>query len=158
MAFGCLCGGMAHNAGDSMAILANLALGRHRGGSYACPGAALRVVVLELSSDRRPYTGLRVWLTEDRRLHSGRRGHVPSPWVPTVLGMVPQCLGLWHSGRDDRTGPEVMEETRSAGLTSRCRPGRVWSWWSYPFQGCRRPLSRGATWRRYESRRHSVTK
>jgi hypothetical protein len=38
-----------------------------------------------------------------------------------VLGMTLQCLGRRHSGGDGSIGPEVMEETRSAGLTSRRR-------------------------------------
>jgi hypothetical protein len=104
-----------------------------------------------------PYTDSRVRLMEDWRLHSGRRGDVLSTWVPTVRGMTPQCPRWRYSGGDGRTGPEVMEETCFAGLTSRCRPRWVWSWWSYPFRWCRHPLSRGAMWRRYGSRRHNVT-
>jgi hypothetical protein len=42
----------------------------------------------------------------------------------------------------------VTEKARSAGLTSQRRPVRVWSWWPYPFRGCRRALLRGATGRR----------
>jgi hypothetical protein len=151
---------MAHSVGDSMAVLANLVPGRHRGASCACLGAASRVVALESLSDRRPYTNSRAWLTGDRKLHSGRRGDVLSTWVPTLLGMALQCLNSWHSAGHGRTGPEaaeVMEEMRSAGLTSRHHPGRAQSWWSYPFRGYRCPLSSGATWRRHGSGWHSVT-
>jgi hypothetical protein len=94
----------------------------------------------------------------NQKLHNGRRGDVPSAWVPTVLGLSLQCPGWWHSGGDGRTGPEATEKTRSAGLTSRRRPGRARSGWSYHFRGCRRPLSRGAMWMRYGSGRHSVMK
>jgi hypothetical protein len=80
-------------------------------------------------------------------MHSDGRGGVPSSWAPTVLGMTLQCLGWWHSGGDGRTGPE---------LTSRCHPGRAWGRWPYRFQGCHHPFSRGATWRKYGSGRHSV--
>jgi hypothetical protein len=90
-------------------------------------------------------------------MHSSGRGGVPSPRASIVPRMVPQCLGWWHSGEDGRTGPEVMEETYSTGPTSRRCPGRVWGRRPYPFQGFRRPLSRGATWWRYESGWHSVT-
>jgi hypothetical protein len=102
------------------------------------------------------YTDSRVGLTEDRRLHNGGHGGVPSSRAPTVPGMTLQCLGWRHSGGDGRAGPEVMEETCSAGLTSRHRPGWVRGRWWYPFRGFHRPLSRGATWRRYGSGRHSV--
>jgi hypothetical protein len=95
-------------------------------------------------------------LTEDRRLRSGGRGGVPSSRAPTTPGMTLQCLGWWHSGGDGRTGPQVTEEMCSAGLTSRRHPGRARGRWSYPFRGFHRPLSRGATWRRHGSGRHSV--
>jgi hypothetical protein len=147
---------MAYSADDSMSVLVNLTPGMRRGGSCAFPGMASRVVALESLFDRHPYTNSRVWLTGDRKLHSGRRGGVPSTSIPAVLGMTLRCPGWWYSGEDGRTGPEVTEKTRSVGLTSRHHPGREWSWWSYPFRGCRRPL-RSATWRRYESGRHSVT-
>jgi hypothetical protein len=50
--------------------------------------------MVEFSSDRRPYTSSRVWLMGNRKLNSGRRGDVPSAWVPIVLGMALQCLNL----------------------------------------------------------------
>jgi hypothetical protein len=56
-------------------------------------------------------------------MHSSGHGGVSSPWASTVPGMALQCLGWWHSGRDGRIGPEVMEETHSTGLTSQRRPG-----------------------------------
>jgi hypothetical protein len=153
-----LCGGKAHTAGDSMAVLANLAPGKRRGGSCACPGATSRVVAPESLSDRRSYTNSRYWLTGEWKLRRGRRGDVPSAWVPIVLGMT-LGPGWWHNDEDGCTGSEVtdvMEEMRPAGLTSRRRPGRARSRWLYPFRGCHRPLSRGATWRRYGSGQHSV--
>jgi hypothetical protein len=153
----CLCGGMVHSAGDLTTALANLAPGGRRGGSCARPGAASRVVAPESLFEHRPYTNSRAWLMGDQKLHSGKRGDVPSAWVPTVPGTTLQCPGWWHSGRDGRTVPEVTEKTRSASFTSRRRPGRARSWWPYPFRGCHRPLSRGAMWRRYGSGRHSVT-
>jgi hypothetical protein len=125
------CGGVAHSADDSMTVLANLAPGRHRGGSCACPGAASRVVVLKFSFDRRLYTSSRVRLTGDRKLHSDMRGDVLSACVLSVLGMALQCLNSWQSARHGRTGPEVaevMEEMCSAGLTSRHRPRRALDW------------------------------
>jgi hypothetical protein len=151
---------MAHSACDSMSVLANLVPGMCRGGSCSCLGAASRVAALGFLSDLHPYTGSRLWQTGDRKLHNGMRGDVSSAWVPTVLGMARQCLNLQRSDRHDRTGPgvaEVMEKTRSTGLTSRRHPGRALSWWSYTFRGCCRPLSRGATWRRYGNGWHSVT-
>jgi hypothetical protein len=54
---------MAHSTCDLMVVLANLGLGRHCGGSCACPGAASRVVVLESLLGRRPYASSRVCLT-----------------------------------------------------------------------------------------------
>jgi hypothetical protein len=130
---------MAHTAGDSMAVLANLVPGRHRGSSCVCPGAASRVIVPESLSGRRPFTNSRAWLMGDQKLHNGRRGDVPSAWVPTILGMTLQCRKWWHNGEDGCTGSEgtnVMEEMRPAGLTSWRRPGRARSRWSYPFRGC----------------------
>jgi hypothetical protein len=54
--------------------------------------------------------------------HSSGRGGVLSPRTPIASGMVLQCLG-WHcDGRDGRTGPMAMEETRLTGLTSRRGP------------------------------------
>jgi hypothetical protein len=120
------------------------------------PGAASRVVVSKFSFDRCPYANSRAWLTEGRRLYNGGRGDVLSIWVATVLGMARQFSGWQHSGGDGRTGPEVMEEMRSAGFTSRRHPMRVRGRWPYSFRGCRCPLSREATWRRYGSGRHSV--
>jgi hypothetical protein len=113
---------MAHSAVELTVVMANLAFGGRRGGSCARPGADSRVAVLELWFGRRPYAGSRARLTEDRRPHNGRRGDVPSTWVPTVLGMTLQCLGWRHSG-----------ETCSAGLTSRRHPKPAWGKWSYPF-------------------------
>jgi hypothetical protein len=126
---------MAHSVEQLTTVLANLAPGRRRGGSYACPRAASRVVAPESSFGRRPYANSRAWLTRDQKLHNSRRGDIPSVWVPTVLGMTLQCSGWWHSGREGRTGLEVMEKTRSAGLTSRHRSGQARSWRSYPFRG-----------------------
>jgi hypothetical protein len=134
---------MAHCAGDSMAVPTNLVPGRCRDNSCACPGVASRVVAPESLSERRPYTNSRVWLMGDRKLHSGRHGDVPSAWVPKVLGMTLQCSGWWHNGEDGRTRSEVMEETCSTILTSRRRPGRAWSWWTYPFRGYCHPLFEG---------------
>jgi hypothetical protein len=109
---------MTHSVMELAVVLGNLASGGRRGGSCACPGAASRVVALEFLLGRHPYADSRARLTEDRRPHRGGRGDVPSIQVPTVLGMTLQCLGRRHSGGDGRIGPEVMEETRSAGLTS----------------------------------------
>jgi hypothetical protein len=105
---------------------------------------------------RRPYADSRARLTEGRRMHNSGRGSVSSSRASTVPGMVLQCLGWWHSGGDGGTRPEVMKETCSTGLTSWCRPERARGRRSYPFRGFHRPLSRGATWRRYGSGRHSV--
>jgi hypothetical protein len=55
---------------------------------------------------------------EDRRPHSGRCDDVSLIWVSTVLGTTLQRPGWRHSDGDGRTGPEVTEETRFAGLTS----------------------------------------
>jgi hypothetical protein len=66
---------------------------------------ASRVVALESLFDRRSYTNSRVWLMGDQKLHNSTRGGVPSPWIPTVLGMTLQCPGWWHSGGDGLTGP-----------------------------------------------------
>jgi hypothetical protein len=148
---------MARSVEELTTVLANLVPGRCCGRSCARPGVASRVVALELLFDRCLYTDSRAWLTEHWRLHSGGRGDVLSTWVPTVWGMAPHCPGWRYSGGDGRTGPEVMEDTRFADLTSPRRSRRVWSWWPYPFRGCRRPILRGATWKRYRSRRHSVT-
>jgi hypothetical protein len=75
--------------------------------------------VSESSLDHRPYANLRAWLTEDRRLHNGRRGDVLSIWIPTVLRMTLQFLGWRHCGWDGRTRPEVTGNTRPADLMSR---------------------------------------
>jgi hypothetical protein len=105
---------------------------------------------------RRPYVISRVGLTEGWRMHIGRCGGVSSSRAPTVAGMALQCPRRWHSGGDGRIGPEVMKETRSAGLMSRRRPGRARGRWPYPFRGFPRPLSRGATWGRYRSGWYNV--
>jgi hypothetical protein len=81
---------MVHSACDLIAVLANLVPITRRGGSCACPGVASRVVVLEFLLGRRPYASLRVWLTGDRELYSGRHGGVPSARVPMVLEMAMQ--------------------------------------------------------------------
>jgi hypothetical protein len=143
VALSAVCGSMVYIVMDLTAVMENLASGRRRGGSCARPGAASRVVALESSFDRCPYANSRAWLTEDWRLDNGGRGDVMSTWVPTVLGMTLQCLGWWHNGRDGHTGPEVIQKTRPASLTSRCHPRWVRIRWPYPFRGCRRPLSRG---------------
>jgi hypothetical protein len=105
---------------------------------------------------RRPYISSRVGMTEGWRMHNDRCGSVSSSRAPTVLGMALQCPGRWHSGGDGHTGPKVTEETRSAGLMLRRHPGRARGRWSYPFRAFPRPLSRGATWRRYGSGWYSV--
>jgi hypothetical protein len=76
-----------------MAVLVNLGPGMRRGGSYACPGVASRVVVLEFLLGRCPYASSRVLLTKVPKLHSSRRGSVPSAWVPTTLEMALQYPG-----------------------------------------------------------------
>jgi hypothetical protein len=43
--------------------------------------------------------------------HSSECGVVSSLCAPTVSGMALQCAGWWHSGREGRTGLEVIEET-----------------------------------------------
>jgi hypothetical protein len=90
-------------------------------------------------------------------MNNSERGGVSSSRASTTPGMVLQCPGWWHSGGDGCTGPEVKEETCSTGPTSRRRPAPVRGWRPYLFRGFHRPLSRGATWRPYESGRHSVT-
>jgi hypothetical protein len=112
---------------------------------------------VSFSFGRRSYADSRARLTEDRRMHSSRRGGVSSSRASTVPGMVLQCLGWWHSGGDGRTGPEVAEVTHSTSLTSQRRPERVRGRQPYPFRGFHCPLSRGVTWWRYRSGRHSVT-
>jgi hypothetical protein len=135
MALSAVCGSMAYSVVESTTVLANLASGRRRGRSCACPGAALRVVASESSFDRRPYANSRAWLTEDRRLHSGGRGGVLTTWVPTMLGMALQCLGWRHSGGDGRTGPEVTGKTRPVDLMSRRRPRQGGVGGCTPFEG-----------------------
>jgi hypothetical protein len=63
------------------------------------------------------------------------RGNVLSPRVPTAPGMAAQGPRWLHNGGDGQTGPEVMGETRSTGLTSRRRLAWVWSRCPYPFEG-----------------------
>jgi hypothetical protein len=143
-----------------MAVLPNLVPGTRRGGSCACPGAASRVAALGFLLGRRLYASSRVRLTGDRELYSGWRGGVLSARVPTVSGVVLQCLGWRYSDGDGRTGlevAEVMEKTRSASLTSRRCPGLAPGWWPCTFRGCCCPISRGAMWRKYGSGWHSVT-
>jgi hypothetical protein len=158
VALSAVCGSMVYNVMELTTVMANLTSSGRRGGSCACPGAASRGVASEYSFDYRSYTSSRAWLTEDRKLHSSRRGDVLSTRVPTAFGMTLQCLGWRHNGRDARTGPEVTEKMHLTGFTSRCCFVRARSWWSYLFRGCRRPLSRDTTWRKYENRWHSVTK
>jgi hypothetical protein len=69
---------MTHSASDSMVVLANLATGRCRGGSCACPGTTLRLVALGLLSDWRSYIDSRAWLMGNQKLHSGWHGDVLS--------------------------------------------------------------------------------
>jgi hypothetical protein len=107
---------------------ANLGLGRRRGGSCPFLGEASRVVMLALLPGRCPYTSSRVRLTGDLELYSDQCGGVSSAQALTVLGMAPQCPGWRHSDGDGRTGPDVTEELRYAGLTPRCHPGRALSW------------------------------
>jgi hypothetical protein len=116
------CGGMAYNAKEWVAAWRILLLAGRRDKSYACPGAASRIVVWEPLA----------WLSSVRRLeghadggwksYNSGCGDVLSSRAPVVLGMALQCLGWWHSDGDGRTGPEVTEETCSAGLTSRHCP------------------------------------
>jgi hypothetical protein len=106
---------------------------------------------------RRSYSSSRVRLTGDLELYSGRCGGVPSDLVFTVLGMAPQCPGWRHNVGDGRTGPEVTEELRSAGLTSRRRPGQASSWRSYAFRGRHHPPLRGVAWRKDGSGQYSAT-
>jgi hypothetical protein len=94
---------VAHSACDSAVVLANLVPGGCRGGSCAYPGAASRAVAQEFLFDRHPYTSSRVWLMGGRKLHSVRRGDVPSAWVTTTLGMILQYPGWQHSGGDGST-------------------------------------------------------
>jgi hypothetical protein len=129
------CGSMAYSVVELTVVLTNLASGGRRGESCARPGAASKVAALELLFGRSSYTGSRAGLTEDWSPQNGRRGDVPSIWVPTVLGMTLQCMGWRYSGRNGRTGPEVTGEARPAGLTSRLRPQRARSRWPYPFRG-----------------------
>jgi hypothetical protein len=103
-----------------------------------------------------PYVSSRAGLTEGWRMHNSGCGSFSSSRAPTVSGMTLQCSGWWHSSGDGCTGAEVTKVMRSAGQMSRCRPERVRGRWPYPFRGFHRPLSRGATWRRYESERHNV--
>jgi hypothetical protein len=148
---------MVYSAMEWMAVLANLApVGRH-GESCPRPGAASRVAVWNILFGRRPYADLRVQLTEGSKVHNSGHGDVLSFWVLTAPGRVLQCPGWLHSGRDGCTWPKVTGETLSTGLMSRRRPARAWGKRPYLFRGFRRPLSRGATWRLYESGRHSVT-
>jgi hypothetical protein len=146
--------GMVYNATERMVVLTNLASGGRRGESCARPGATSRVHCGNLLFGRHPYASSRVGLTEGWRLHNSGCGDVLSSWAPTAPGMVLQCSGWWCSGGDGRTGSMVMEETRSTGLTSRCRP--VWARGRrpHPFRGFRHPLSRGAVRRPYGSGWH----
>jgi hypothetical protein len=93
-----------------------------RGKSGACPGAASRVVVRELLVWSPSVRRLEGWA--DRRPEAAQRRAWQCPVVPGFhsVGMTLQCLGWRHSDEDDHTGPEVTEETCSAGLTSRHPP------------------------------------
>jgi hypothetical protein len=155
MALSTVCGSMAYSVMELTTVLVNLASSRRRGGSCARPGAASRVVALELLFDRRLYANLRAWLTEDRRLRSGGRGDVLSTWVPTVRGMALQCPGCRHSGGDGCIGPEVMEKMRSIGLVSRRRPKWGGVGGRTPFEGAA-VLFRGGNVEVYGSGQHSV--
>jgi hypothetical protein len=62
---------MAHGSYDLMGVLASLNLGRHHGGSCACPGMALRVVVLVFLPGHCLYISSRVRLTGGPELYSG---------------------------------------------------------------------------------------
>jgi hypothetical protein len=149
-------GGMTHSVVELMVVLENLASGGRRGESCDCPGAASRVVVRGFSFGLRLYAFSRVGLAEGWWMYSGGCGGVPSSRASTVLGMTLQCPGWRHNGGDGRIGPEMTEEARLVGLTSRRRPRRVRSRHPYAFRGFHRPLSRGAMWRRYGSGWHSV--
>jgi hypothetical protein len=148
---------MVYNAMEWMAVLTNLApIGCH---GESCPAQErLRGWLCgNFLFTRRPYADSRVPLTEGRKVHISGRGDVLSSRVPTALGRVLQWPRWLHNGGDGCTGPKVTGETRSTGLMSRRRPTRAWGKHPYLFRGFRRPLSRGATWRLYESGRHSVT-
>jgi hypothetical protein len=67
-----------------------------------------------------------------------------------VPRMVAQRQGWLHMAEGD--GGDTLHW--SDVTTS---PARAWGKRPYLFRGFRRPLSRGATWRLYESGRHSVT-
>jgi hypothetical protein len=113
---------MAHSTCDLMAVLANFGLGRRRGGSYACPGAASRVVVLVVPG-RRPYTRSRVRLTEDLELYSGRRGGVPSAQALTVVGAREDGVPSAVSGMGRRTRNGRGSKIGSGKGNSRARGG-----------------------------------
>jgi hypothetical protein len=91
---------------------------------------------------RRPCADSRVQLTEGRTGHSSGRVGILSPRAPTASGMALQCPGWRRDGGDGHTGPMVMEETRSTGLTSRCGPGRAQNRHPSPLRGFCRPLLR----------------
>jgi hypothetical protein len=103
-------------------VLMNPAPGGCRGESCACLGAALRVVAWELPVRSSSVRWLKGAAEEGRRMHNSRCGGVSSSRASTSPGMVLQCPGWWHSGKDGRTGPKMTEETRSTGPTSRHRP------------------------------------
>jgi hypothetical protein len=109
------CGSMAHSVVELTVVLTKLASGGRRGESCARPGVALRVVAPELLFSRRPCADSRAVLTEDWRPHNGGRGTVPSVWVPTVLGMLLQCL-RWprRAGGDWEDAPHWSYVTASS--------------------------------------------
>jgi hypothetical protein len=88
---------------------------------------------------------------------SGGDGDVLSSRAPTATGMALQYSGCWHNSGDGRTGPTVIDETRSTGPASRRCPVRARGRRPYPFRGFHRPLSSGVACRPYGSGRHSVT-
>jgi hypothetical protein len=147
---------MAHSVAELMVVLETLALASVVASPVPVQGRLRRWWCRSFLFGHRTYVSSRVGLTEGWRMHSDGCGGVSLSWAPTVPGMTLQCLGWWHSGGDGRTGPKVTEETRSIGLMSRRRLARARGRRMYPFRGFHRPLSRGATWRRYGSGRHSV--
>jgi hypothetical protein len=81
-------GGMAHSVVELMVVLENLASGRHRSESCACPEAASSVAVWELLVQSPSVRRLEGWV--DGRLEAAQRR---AWWCPIVPG--------FHSTGDD---------------------------------------------------------
>jgi hypothetical protein len=77
-----------------------------------------------------------------RTRHSGGRGGVLSPRVPTASGMALQCPGWCRYGGDGCLRPMAMDGTRNTGPTSRRGLGWTWNSRLSPLRGLRRPPSR----------------